>query len=293
MALASSSDLKDATEMVRLRNSIDSSTSDVKRIRVLYIEGFSPGPGLPSPLLDDEEFEVLAPRMPYGFQDHVKNPYGVGLILWLVLFLGLTVELVRPWWISLILALPFLFVARALKRRAMSWCLERCERAHMDAVGSFSPDILIGYSWGGGIASSLVSKGLWRGASLLLAPAGEQMWAHAGLSPPSLGGKASGGLPATTRVLTVQGSEDAVVRLASIRKLHQGSRRTQCRLLVADREDHMLRSTCTKDSIGDWIRLLVHDADKAERDQFDLGSSGSQLISVAEQAALSTTRQAP
>jgi hypothetical protein len=49
-------------------------------LRALYIEGFSPGPGLPSPILDRCGFAVRAPRMPYGAADVAFNPFAVGLV---------------------------------------------------------------------------------------------------------------------------------------------------------------------------------------------------------------------
>ena len=50
------------------------------QLRVLYIEGFSPGPGLPSPLLTQAGAEWHVARMPYGMGDIIKNPYVLAIV---------------------------------------------------------------------------------------------------------------------------------------------------------------------------------------------------------------------
>ena len=39
------------------------------------------------------------------------------------------------------------------------------------AIQSFSPEVIVGSSWGGAVAVELIRRGIWRGPTLLLAPA--------------------------------------------------------------------------------------------------------------------------
>eukprot|EP00466_Bigelowiella_natans_P006485 jgi/Bigna1/74277/fgenesh1_pg.28_\ len=238
-----------ASQMVSLNAS---PTSDGYKIKIMYLEGFSPGPGLPYPLLNNREFEVIAPYMPYGCREIVLNPFVIAIVLVLAAHFVFLAVLVRIWWVWLLSTFGLLFFLRWLKRKAVARCLKECVAAFKDAVVIHKPDILIGYSWGGGIAAEMVSKGLWKldlGSGL--SHVRVKMWKHAGLPPPSLSNRA---LSPLSRILTVQGGNDVIVRLKSVKKLHRGSRRRQCRLLIAESDDHMLRFACTK------VLLLTQEA---------------------------------
>mmetsp|Transcript_26142 Transcript_26142/g.63006 ORF Transcript_26142/g.63006 Transcript_26142/m.63006 type:complete len:125 (-) Transcript_26142:157-531(-) len=108
----------------------------------------------------------------------------------------------------------------------------------------------------------MVCSGKWQGATLLIAPASEQMWKHAGQPPPAFADP-SFTLPPTARILTVQGGNDSIVSAASVKRLHNGSRRSQCQLLMIENEDHMLFSSCTKHSLEEWIWKLVSNVSSA------------------------------
>jgi len=160
------------SQMVSLNTS---PTSDGYKIKIMYLEGFSPGPGLPYPLLNNREFEVVAPHMPYGCREIVLNPFVIMIILVVAAYITFFAVLVRIWWAGILSAFGLLFFLRWLKRKAVARCLKECVASIKDAVVQHKPDILIGYSWGGGIAAEMVSKGLWKGATLLLAPACDQV----------------------------------------------------------------------------------------------------------------------
>eukprot|EP00465_Bigelowiella_longifila_P013824 CAMPEP_0185255296 /NCGR_PEP_ID=MMETSP1359-20130426/4299_1 /TAXON_ID=552665 /ORGANISM="Bigelowiella longifila, Strain CCMP242" /LENGTH=174 /DNA_ID=CAMNT_0027839061 /DNA_START=105 /DNA_END=626 /DNA_ORIENTATION=- len=146
------------SQMVSLNTS---PTSDGYKIKIMYLEGFSPGPGLPYPLLNNREFEVVAPHMPYGCREIVLNPFVIMIILVVAAYITFFAVLVRIWWAGILSAFGLLFFLRWLKRKAVARCLKECVASIKDAVVQHKPDILIGYSWGGGIAAEMVSKGLW------------------------------------------------------------------------------------------------------------------------------------
>mmetsp|Transcript_22634 Transcript_22634/g.51083 ORF Transcript_22634/g.51083 Transcript_22634/m.51083 type:complete len:246 (+) Transcript_22634:81-818(+) len=228
--------------------------SDSRPIRVLYIEGFSPGPGLPSPLLTRPgHFEVFTTRMPYEMRDICANPYL--LSIYMVLAAGIWAAASLDQWFLIIVTLGT--VAGAvflLKRRAVGYCLDSCVGAFSEAIGSLNPDLLVGYSWGGGIAYGLLDRDLWQGATLLIAPAGEQMWSHAGRKPPTL---RKGSISDRAAVLTIQGDNDTIVGLREAERLHEGARVDRCQLFVARGEDHFLRRTVTSSALERWATHLL------------------------------------
>mgnify|MGYP006133594295 FL=1 len=59
----------------------------------------------------------------------------------------------------------------SLMARAVGRSVDVSYRIAVDALASFEPDIIVGFSWGGHLACRMVSEGLWTGGVLLLAPA--------------------------------------------------------------------------------------------------------------------------
>lgn len=59
----------------------------------------------------------------------------------------------------------------ALQRRALRRSYEACIEVQQRAIERHRPDVLLGSSWGGAVAVELVARGLWRGPTVLLAPA--------------------------------------------------------------------------------------------------------------------------
>ena len=122
-----------------------------RSLRVLYIEGFSPGPGLPYPLLERGNFSVVKSRMPYGCGDHAKNPFGVLLVLTCLATL----------WVAS-LPLTFVPVLRSslggrssfffIKQLAVGYCLDCCIDSNAKMTRIHAPNVVIAYSWGGGIS---------------------------------------------------------------------------------------------------------------------------------------------
>ena len=59
----------------------------------------------------------------------------------------------------------------SLMARAVGRSVDVSYRTAVDALASFEPDVIVGFSWGGHLACRMVSEGLWTGGVLLLAPA--------------------------------------------------------------------------------------------------------------------------
>jgi pimeloyl-ACP methyl ester carboxylesterase len=58
-----------------------------------------------------------------------------------------------------------------------------CVAVQADALAAFRPDVLVGSSFGAAVAVELLQRGLWRGATLLLAQAALRRGARAELPP--------------------------------------------------------------------------------------------------------------
>jgi hypothetical protein len=56
-------------------------------------------------------------------------------------------------------------------RYALAENLERCLHAQAEAIARFAPDVVIGSSWGGGVAQLALARGVWTSPTLLLCPA--------------------------------------------------------------------------------------------------------------------------
>jgi hypothetical protein len=228
------------------------------RIRVLYIEGFSPGPGLPDPLLDKRMFEVYTARMPYGCNDiFLRNPFIILIVLCSVAFVYVSATLdnieFKILWIFL-LFLGWALACFKFKRFAVGYCLDTCIATYADVIRTHKIDVLIGYSWGGGIASALLNRNIWEGGTLLIAPAGEQMFRHAGRLPPTL---RKGHISNRSKVITVQGDRDEVVGLGEVQRLHACCDEGQCELIIARNGSHFLERTVTSKSLQEWCRDLA------------------------------------
>jgi hypothetical protein len=153
-------------------------------MKVLYLEGFSSGPGLPFPLLyGNNDIEVLHPRMPYYWIDILFNPYA-----WLSLcILSFVVSMILPQLLNfsrqslkallyyLLLLLISFHLLYYFKMLAVRWTVDICVSQMEKEITLHQPNVIIGYSWGGGIASFLIERKIWLGHTLLIAPAGSQV----------------------------------------------------------------------------------------------------------------------
>ena len=140
---------------------------DSPQLRVLYLEGFSPGPGLPSPILErcDSVAAFSTARMPYTLSDLLSNPYvlrglavaTVGSIvvwqlqhLWIVVLLALLATVGTITWLlprAVTSQVTTLDTPHCISSQ-VAHCLEECVAVVTHQLEHNDFDLLIGYSWG-------------------------------------------------------------------------------------------------------------------------------------------------
>lgn len=122
---------------------------------------------------------------------------------------------------------------------------EGCVRRQAEEAARFQPDVLAGSSFGGGVAVALLQRGLWRGPTLLLAPAA----LHQGLELR---------LPEGVRVWIVHGTRDDLVDPGESRTLARTGTPGLVRLLEVN-DDHALSHSTGSGDLLRWVREL-HEA---------------------------------
>jgi len=108
------------------------------------------------------------------------------------------------------------------------------------ALAEFRPDVLVGSSFGGAVAVALLQRGLWRGPTLLLAPA----VSHFGVAAT---------LPAGACVTVVHGTRDAICSIEVSRALARAG--GAVRLVEVD-DEHRLGSLLEGEAFADFVRGL-------------------------------------
>ena len=108
------------------------------------------------------------------------------------------------------------------------------------ALAASAPDVLVGSSFGGAIAVDLLARGVWRGPTVLLAPAAARL-------------DVANRLPDGVAVTVVHGVDDDVIPLADSRALAATGTPSLVRLVeVVD--DHRLKSLLDTGSLADIVR---------------------------------------
>ena len=120
--------------------------------------------------------------------------------------------------------------------------IEGCVATQADAISSFRPDVVVGSSFGGGVAVSLLQRGIWRGPTLLLAQAALRQ------------GQACE-LPEEIPIWLVHGSADDIVDPEDSRKLARAGSPEKVRLIEVD-DDHPLRESVANGSLVAWVTAL-------------------------------------
>lgn len=151
-------------------------------MKILYIEGFSQGPGLPYPLLANihNDISIINPKMPYYLYDLIKNPM---IILFFIILTYFIYELLNFMYyfntkfniVDIGFILLLIFIVYSMKILAFTSVLETCIELYRKEILIHNPDIVIGYSWGGGILTMLIERKYWNGHSILIAPGGTLM----------------------------------------------------------------------------------------------------------------------
>jgi hypothetical protein len=118
-----------------------------------------------------------------------------------------------------------------------------CVAIQRAALEASPPDVLVGSSFGGGVAVALLAGGAWRGPTLLLAPA----VGYLGLAPR---------LPEGVPVVIVHGARDALVPIEDSRVLAATGTRELVRLIEVD-DEHRLTSLLEDERLASWIRSIA------------------------------------
>ena len=117
---------------------------------------------------------------------------------------------------------------------------EGCVAQQCRAIGEFRPDVIVGSSFGGGVAVALLQRELWRGPTLLLAQAALRM------DQPCE-------LPQDVVIWLVHGSRDDIVDPEDSRRLASCGSPDLVRLIEVD-DDHPLRVSVLDGSLVRWVR---------------------------------------
>lgn len=110
------------------------------------------------------------------------------------------------------------------------------------ALGAQRPDVLVGSSFGGAVALVLLQRGLWRGPTLLLAPAG----GHFALEPR---------LPDGVPVTIVHGTRDEICPIEWSRALGRSGSPGLVELVEVD-DEHRLASLLDGEALANFVRGL-------------------------------------
>jgi hypothetical protein len=121
-----------------------------------------------------------------------------------------------------LLGAHFALCAPAMNTRDFESCVE----VHARTLVAFTPDLLMGSSFGGALAVALLARGLWRGPTLLLAQAAAHYLPGVGL-------------PQDVDVTLVHGLRDDVVPIAHSRALAKTGTPGRVHLIERD-DDHRL-----------------------------------------------------
>ena len=139
-------------------------------------------------------FDVLAPDMEMSLSN-LRQPNSVArnmfrttaLSIWMTVTAILTVGSllgvlsITAWVAVLISAVFSLFLAPFAFRQALDLSMMKCLAIQQQALTTFRPDVVVGSSWGGAIASLLLFSDAWPGTPMiLLAPAGGKIMRYAG-----------------------------------------------------------------------------------------------------------------
>jgi predicted esterase len=112
---------------------------------------------------------------------------------------------------------------------------ESCVAVHTLALESFAPNVVVGSSFGGAVVVELLARGLYRGATLLLAQAAVHY-------------KPDARLPDGVPVTLVHGLQDALIPVDQSRALARTGT-PQCITLLECDDDHPLTKLCENDGL--------------------------------------------
>jgi predicted esterase len=125
---------------------------------------------------------------------------------------------------------------------------EACVAVQSDALAVFRPNVLVGSSFGAAVAVALLQRGLWRGATLLLAQAALRRGARADLPP---------GVP----IWLVHGLRDELIDIEDSRRLAAAGAPEWVMLHEVD-DDHPLHETVASGRLVELVHELAESASR-------------------------------
>eukprot|EP01122_Echinamoeba_exundans_P007589 TRINITY_DN2366_c0_g1_i2.p1 TRINITY_DN2366_c0_g1~~TRINITY_DN2366_c0_g1_i2.p1 ORF type:complete len:326 (+),score=40.74 TRINITY_DN2366_c0_g1_i2:90-1067(+) len=233
-----------------------------KAIRVLFLHGLESGPrGVKARMLDPV-FTLFAPDMSPNIQRMISyhSPYLQMIAISLALTLAISIYLI--YWgasmkeyayiaVGIVVILIELVIVRYLIQSNVATCMRECVELQTEAINKFEPDVVVASSFGGGVAVHLLSRGIWKGATLLLAPA-----QHAISRRGFLTGHYRFSIPPEATVTVVHGKEDNVIPLSDSETLANLGSHEQVEFITVT-DDHRLSQTLKKKRMEELV-LQVH-----------------------------------
>lgn len=227
-----------------------------RRHRALVLGGWSPGPleVLQRQLREVEFWEPAIPMPPAGLR-WCLNPFWALLVLYLLFGLPYMLAVADDWAGSAgaawglragILAGSCL-VVRLLLALLVWFSIRDAMWVAAGALRSFEPDVLVGFSWGGGVACWLLAARRWAGPTVLLAPTVQAMARVQCAALPQLPGP---GRAAPVHVFHAR--HDGFCPEAQARELAAAG----CEVHWCD-DDHVLCSRTSVLAIGRCLRQLL------------------------------------
>lgn len=171
-------------------------TPERKRLCVLVLGGWSPGPldALSHRLHAEADFhEPTIPMPPCGLR-WCLNPFWVLFVAYLFLAIPRLMDAADAsagssealaWGLRCGVVTVTCGVLRLLIAGIVWFSIRDTLRIASDRIEQLNPDVLVGFSWGGGIACWLLAERRWTGPTVLLAPTLHKICAAACASVPS------------------------------------------------------------------------------------------------------------
>eukprot|EP00747_Dinoflagellata_sp_TGD_P178571 gnl/TRDRNA2_/TRDRNA2_27702_c0_seq1.p1 gnl/TRDRNA2_/TRDRNA2_27702_c0~~gnl/TRDRNA2_/TRDRNA2_27702_c0_seq1.p1 ORF type:complete len:256 (+),score=32.93 gnl/TRDRNA2_/TRDRNA2_27702_c0_seq1:81-848(+) len=231
-------------------------------MRVLVLGGWSPGPlwDLAARLPDMAIYQPSIPMPPAGLR-WLLNPFLAILVLFLFVVhphAAAAINRLDEGAAASVLSAGLVATSFVLLRLLVGWLVSfaiwdsvRIARA---AVRSFEPDLVMGFSWGGGVACWLLAEGGWCGPTLMLAPTVKAMCWVGRLSLPHL--------PVPSAVHVFHAEHDAFCPQSQ----HEMLESMGCHVNLCRGDGHALCARGTLDAI---VHCLVDIAESRQRRRAD------------------------
>jgi predicted esterase len=146
-----------------------------------------------------------------------------------------------------------------LRRLTDIWCdqlpvssgFEACVLQQTMSVAAYKPDIVIGSSFGGAVATELMMRKVWTGPTLLLAPAWQEIKRRL---PQQITWDGPSLVNATKKVIVLHGDQDTVVPLTDSQELIRTSSSAELHVL---HDTHPLDTLVSAETLFHWVQQLI------------------------------------